>query len=157
MPLTLPLFFGEESFTICGNSLWPKAVEIKNLFAHISDSVPEEVIEVLPKTENFRLERIVSDGQATPPGEWYDQETHEWVLLLKGSAGLRLAGEPGIRVMRSGDALHIPEHLRHRVEWTEGGIKTIWLALPSDTPRRAGGLMNGAASKAVALFTQSWD
>jgi cupin 2 domain-containing protein len=91
-------------------------VEIKNLYAYISEFVPEEVIEVLLKTENFRLERIVSDGQATPPGRWYDQETHEWVLLLKGSAGLRFLGESGIRVMRSGDALHIPEHLRHRVE-----------------------------------------
>ena len=104
-------------------------MQIKNLFADISEFVPEEVIEVLLKTENFRLERIVSDGQATPPGEWYDQESHEWVLLLKGSAGLRFAGELEIRVMRSGDALHIPAHLRHRVEWTESGVKTVWLAL----------------------------
>jgi cupin 2 domain-containing protein len=121
--------FGEESLNIGGNSLWHRAVKIKNLYAHISEFVPEEVIEVLLKTENFRLERIVSDGQATPPGEWYDQDTQEWVLLLKGSAGLRFAGEPGIRVMRSGDALHIPAHLLHRVEWTESGVKTIWLAL----------------------------
>jgi cupin 2 domain-containing protein len=104
-------------------------VQIKNLFADISEFVPEEVIEVFLGTEKFRLERIVSDGQATLPGKWCDQETHEWVLLLKGSAGLRFAGEPGIRVMRSGDALHIPAHLRHRVEWTERGVKTVWLAL----------------------------
>ena len=128
-PLALLLFFGEEFFNMCGNSLWPRVVQIKNLFADISEFVPEEIIEVLLKTENFRLERIVSAGQATPPGEWYDQETHEWVLLLKGSAGLRFAGEPGIRVMRSGDSLHIPAHLRHRVEWTESGVKTVWLAL----------------------------
>jgi len=70
-------------------------VEIKNIFAPIPEFVPEEVIEVLLKTENFRLERIVSDGQATPPGDWYDQETHEWVLLLKGSAGLRLRENRG--------------------------------------------------------------
>ena len=104
-------------------------MEIKNLFEPISEIVPEEVTEILLETENLRLERIVSDRHATPPGEWYDQETHEWVLLLKGSAGLRFAGEPGIRVMRCGDALHIPAHLRHRVEWTESGVKTIWLAL----------------------------
>lgn len=106
-----------------------QAVEIKNLFADIPEFLPEEVTEVLLKTETFRLERIVSDGQATPPGEWYDQETHEWVLLLKGSAGLRFAGDPEIRVMRSGDALHIPAHLRHRVEWTESKVKTVWMAL----------------------------
>ena len=104
-------------------------MEIKNLFESISEVVPGEVTEVLLETENLRLERIVSNGHATPPGEWYDQETHEWVLVLKGSAGLRFAGEPGIRVMGPGDALHIPPHLGHRVEWTESGMKTIWLAL----------------------------
>jgi cupin 2 domain-containing protein len=103
-------------------------VEIKNLLEAIWESAPGEVTEVLLETDTFRLERIVSDGHATPPGEWYDQETHEWVLLLKGSAGLRFAGESGIRVMRSGDAVHIPAHMRHRVEWTEIGVKTIWLA-----------------------------
>ena len=95
----------------------------------MEEVAPGEVTEVLLETEDLRLERIVSDGHATPPGDWYDQEAHEWVLLLKGSAGLRFAGEPGIRVMRPGDALHIPAHLRHRVEWTESGMKTIWLAL----------------------------
>jgi cupin 2 domain-containing protein len=104
-------------------------VEIKNLFEPISEVVPEEVTEILLETENLRLERIVSDGHATPPGEWYDQETHEWVLLLKGGAGLRFEEEPEVRVMRPGDTLHIPAHLRHRVEWTESGVKTIWLAL----------------------------
>jgi cupin 2 domain-containing protein len=104
-------------------------VQIKNLFELIGEVAPGEVTEVLLETENLRLERIVSDGHATPPGEWYNQETHEWVLLLKGSAGLRFEGEPGIRVMRPGDAVHIPAHLRHRVEWTESGVKTIWLAL----------------------------
>jgi cupin 2 domain-containing protein len=80
------------------------------------------------------LEKIISDGQATPPGEWLDQENDEWVLLLKGSAGLRFAGESGIRTMRPGDAVNLPARLRHRVEWTECGAKTIWLAL--HYPRR---------------------
>ena len=102
---------------------------IKSLFAEIPDFLPEELIQVLLKTESFRLERIVSLGQATPPGEWYDQETHEWVLLLKGSAGLRFEGEPETHILRPGDALPIPAHRRHRVEWTAPGEKTIWLAL----------------------------
>ncbi len=102
---------------------------MKNLFEDVPDFLAEEITDVLLKTENFRLERIVSQGQATPAGEWYDQEMDEWVLLLRGSAGLRFEGEPEVRVMRAGDALLIPAHARHRVEWTEAGAKTFWLAV----------------------------
>jgi len=48
----------------------------------------DEISETLLKTKDFKLERIVSSGQATPPGKWYDQDTNEWVILLSGSAGL---------------------------------------------------------------------
>ena len=53
-------------------------------------SLSREVMEDILTTESFRLERIISTGQATPAGEWYDQETHEWVLLLAGEAGCAL-------------------------------------------------------------------
>ena len=84
---------------------------------------------MLLATGNFRLERIVSNGQATPPGEWYDQDTHEWVALLSGGAGLRFEDEAEPRVLRPGDYLLIPAHRRHRVEWTDPGTPTVWLAL----------------------------
>jgi cupin 2 domain-containing protein len=100
-----------------------------NLFAPIPPETPAEIIQVLLETGNFRLERIVSAGQATPPGEWYDQDTHEWVALLTGSAGLSFADEPEPRVLRPGDYLLIPAHRRHRVEWTDPDQPTVWLAL----------------------------
>ena len=81
------------------------------------------------KASGFHLERLISAGQATPAGQWYDQETHEWVVLLSGSAGLLFEGEPEIRVLRPGDYLLIPAHCRHRVEWTDPEKKTVWLAL----------------------------
>lgn len=83
----------------------------------------------------FRLERIISAGQATPEGEWYDQETHEWVVLLSGSAGLLFEGETEIRVLNPGDYLLISAHCRHRVEWTDPERQTVWLAWHyQDTP-----------------------
>jgi cupin 2 domain-containing protein len=101
----------------------------QNLFSPLPAVVPEEIFTVLLQGDRFKLERIVSAGQATPPGEWYDQETHEWVLLLSGSAGLVFAGETEVRVLRPGDYLHIPAHQRHRVEWTDARQKTVWLAV----------------------------
>lgn len=40
-----------------------------------------------------RVERIVSQGHVTPPGQWYDQDWDEWVSLLSGAARLRVEGE----------------------------------------------------------------
>ena len=100
-----------------------------NLFAPISPEVTEEIFQVLLSTAHFRLSRLVSAGQATPPGEWCDQDTHEWVALLTGSAGLRFADEPEPRVLAPGDYLLIPAHRRHRVEWTDPARPTVWLAL----------------------------
>ncbi len=89
----------------------------------------EEISETLLDTEHFRLERILSSGQMTPPGEWDDQESNEWVVLINGNAGLRFEGETEPRVMGPGDYVHIPAHQRHRVEWTDPEQKTVWLAL----------------------------
>jgi cupin 2 domain-containing protein len=102
---------------------------INNLFAGIPESLPAELSEILLEARGFRLERLISAGQPTPRGEWYDQETHEWVLLLSGSAGLLFEMDAEIRVLRPGDYLLIPAHCRHRVEWTDPEQPTVWLAL----------------------------
>jgi cupin 2 domain-containing protein len=102
---------------------------IKNIFGGFPQMMIKEMSEVLLKTEHFSLERIISSGQMTPPGEWYDQDTSEWVILLGGNAGLLFEGETEVCVMRPGDYVHIPAHRRHRVEWTDPGQKTVWLAL----------------------------
>ena len=103
------------------------------LLANIFDALPKtlagEAFEEILRRPGLRLERIVSKGHATPAGEWYDQEEHEWVLLLAGSAGLRIEGKEEVIVMRPGDYLDLPAHVRHRVEWTESTRETIWLAL----------------------------
>ncbi|MGE5443725.1 MAG: cupin domain-containing protein [Ignavibacteriales bacterium] len=100
-----------------------------NLFSNISDSITEEIFETLVRADHFKLERIISSGQATPPGEWYDQDDNEWVILFSGSAGLLFEGDKEICVMNPGDYVHIPAHRRHRVEWTDANQKTVWLAL----------------------------
>jgi hypothetical protein len=48
--------------------------------------VPEadEVLDVLAEGESARVERIVSTGQVTPEGEWYDQVWDEFVLVVSG-------------------------------------------------------------------------
>ena len=100
-----------------------------NIFAKLPQALSEEVFQEIIHGAEFRLERIVSSGQATPAGQWYDQEQHEWVVLLSGAAGLRFEGEEDLRVLHPGDFVNIPAHTRHRVEWTDEKQHTVWLAL----------------------------
>lgn len=100
-----------------------------NLFADLVHASTAEVFTRLAEGKAFRLEKIVSTGQATPDGDWYDQETDEWVVLLTGSAGLLIEGEDAARALKPGDFLHLPAHRRHRVEWTSENEPTVWLAL----------------------------
>ena len=102
---------------------------IANLFAQLPKDSGAEVFEALLERPGFRLERIVSMGQATPPGEWLQQEDHEWVLLLSGGAAIRFEGESDPRELKPGDHLLIESFCRHRVEWTATNEATIWLAL----------------------------
>jgi cupin 2 domain-containing protein len=87
-----------------------------SLFEHIPEALSEEWITVLEQNHAVRIERIVSDGQASPDGFWYDQEEDEWVLLVRGSAVL--AFEDETVELRPGDYLLIPAHRKHRVEST---------------------------------------
>ena len=104
-------------------------MNISNLFTQIPEILEDEVFEDILNNGAFKLERIVSKGHATPEGEWYDQENNEWVILLKGSAGLLIEGEDTPMVLNAGDYINLPAHKKHRVEWTDPTTETIWLAL----------------------------
>ena len=104
-------------------------MQVRNLFADVPDESPEEIFDELLRGGPFKLERIISSGQATPPGEWYDQEQDEWVILLSGAARLRFADSEKTIQLQPGDYLNIPAHVPHRVEWTDPEQKTLWLVL----------------------------
>lgn len=100
-----------------------------NLLRDLPDAHNGEAVEILLEAPGTRIERVVSLGQASPPGFWYDQDEAEWVLLLAGAARLRFADEAADRVLGPGDHLHIAAHRRHRIEWTDPRAPTIWLAV----------------------------
>lgn len=99
-----------------------------NILQDIPKDLQEELFETLLKTTDMALERIVSKSHITPKGQWYDQEQHEWVLLLAGSATICFDdGEE--TALQAGDYLLIPAHKRHRVTQTDPSCETVWLAL----------------------------
>jgi cupin 2 domain-containing protein len=102
---------------------------MRNLFAGIPAELPDELSETLLDAAQVRIERIVSQGQASPAGFWYDQSEHEWVIVIQGAARLLFEGDDAPVELRPGDYLEIPAHRRHRVEWTTPDEPTVWLAV----------------------------
>jgi cupin 2 domain-containing protein len=101
----------------------------QNIFTAIPPVLQKELIETLAESGAVRIERIISEGQATPPGEWYDQNWNEWVLLITGGATLLFDSDTAPLDLNPGDYLVIPAGCRHRVERTAPDQKTIWLAI----------------------------
>jgi cupin 2 domain-containing protein len=100
-----------------------------NLFADIPARLDREQITTLISAPDLRIERIVSRGQSSPPGFWYDQAQSEWIIVLAGSAMVTFDGDSAAIRMGPGDHVHIPAHRRHRVEWTDPAQATVWLAV----------------------------
>jgi cupin 2 domain-containing protein len=99
-----------------------------NLFTNLPANLTEEEILPLLAADDLRIERIVSTGQSSPAGFWYDQAEHEWVLVLRGHGVVEF--EKGERIsLAPGDHLHIAPHVRHRVSRTSREEPTVWLAV----------------------------
>jgi cupin 2 domain-containing protein len=105
------------------------ALAAGNIFAYIPGKLADEQFTELLSTPHVRIERIVSTGHSSPPGHFYDQDRAEWVLVLQGSAKVLFEGEPEPIALGRGDHMHIPPHVRHRVEWTSPDEPTVWLAI----------------------------
>ena len=95
-------------------------MDLHNLYDDIPAQLPEELFTEILKTDDFRIERIVSQGHASPEGFWYDQGQKEWVMVLEGAARIRFEDGSDAIQLRPGDYLTIPAHKRHRVEWING-------------------------------------
>lgn len=101
---------------------------LTNLLRNLPLALDEELVEVLAENRHIRIERIVSTGQCSPESFWYDQEEHEWLVLLQGAARLMFDDQRTVE-LTPGDSLQIAAHCRHRVDWTTPDEPTVWLAV----------------------------
>jgi cupin 2 domain-containing protein len=98
-----------------------------SLFSSVPTVLAGEFTETVVRAEQVRIERIVSEGHASPSNCWYDQEESEFVMVCQGAA--RLQFEDEVVELKSGDWINIPAHRKHRVEWTVPDERTVWLAV----------------------------
>lgn len=64
-----------------------------NIFANLPSALSAEQIDILLSTPGVKIERIVSHGQTSPEGFWYDQDDNEWVMVVAGAASVLIEGE----------------------------------------------------------------
>jgi cupin 2 domain-containing protein len=100
-----------------------------NIYELSKEGNDAEVFEELVKGDGVLVERIVSTGQVTPEGVWFDQERDEWVALLQGEAKVLLEKDQETIDLLPGDYLFIPARCRHRVTYTSVDPPCIWLAV----------------------------
>ena len=105
-----------------------KPENIENIFEFPNQLPSQELFETLLNHDQVLIKRIISTGQVTPEGEWYDQEQNEWLIVLQGSGELSYEDNSRIKLI-TGDYLLIPAHLKHRVEYTSTEPACIWLTI----------------------------
>ncbi len=104
-------------------------MKAKNIFHGIPPELAEELLTTIHTAKNIRIERIVSQGQCSPQGFWYDQIENEWLIVLKGKASIQFDGDPEPVDLRPGSYLNIPAHVRHRLVRSSQTRQTVWLAI----------------------------
>ncbi len=97
----------------------------ENIFAQIAEAGEEEQFDLLFKSPNCRIDRIVSAGHSSPKGFWYDQENDEFILLIQGEATLEF--EDRKVTLKKGDYMHIPKNFKHRLDSTSIEPVCVWL------------------------------
>jgi cupin 2 domain-containing protein len=88
-----------------------------------------ERVRQLQSGPGWHLDLIHSCAASSADGYWYDQDEHEWLTLLRGSARLALQSPEQTLDLSVGDGLYLAPHRRHRVERTDPEPGTLWLAL----------------------------
>ena len=103
-------------------------MQVTNIFDNIPTQLHQELFQDIFSKDGLKIQRIVSQGEATQDDKWYIQEDDEWVIVLQGEATLSFEDDSDIK-LSSGDYIHIPAHKKHKVSWTSSDEQTIWLVV----------------------------
>ncbi len=97
-----------------------------NLFAGLAAGGAEQFPELLARPGPEDRKNLVSTGQASPSGFWYDQPAYRMGAAAgrKTPASLLFEDESAPRQLQPGDYLEIAPHRRHRVESTHPELAT---------------------------------
>ena len=119
-----------------------------NIFDLKDLSANEEIIKILFKNENVKIEKIISTGQTT---DWQESNKNEFVILVQGNAEIeyydnRICENKNFKtnenIMKNlkntndmklqlgkGDIILIKKGERHRVSYTSKNPCCVWICI----------------------------
>ncbi|MDD5053341.1 MAG: cupin domain-containing protein [Sulfuricurvum sp.] len=97
--------------------------QIENIYNRHYPDENHEIFSPIFTSPALRIESIRS--WLKTPGEWYNQNEDEWVLLLEGEALLELDNKTFALI--KGNYLFIPKQTKHRVLSTSENA--LWLGI----------------------------
>ena len=114
-----------------------------NIFDLKDLSVNEEIIKILFKNENVKIEKIISTGQTT---DWQESNINEFVILVQGNAEIEYYENKNLKtnenIMKNlkntndmklqlgkGDIILIKKGERHRVSYTSKNPCCVWICI----------------------------
>jgi cupin 2 domain-containing protein len=109
----------------------PSAFHPESFFDVPAAAPGTERFDVLLRSRGVILERIVSSG--SQPAQRYCQDQDEWVMLVRGTAEMRIDGLPV--QLQAGQFLMLPKHTPHEVISTSQNA--VWLALHVQAPEQS--------------------
>ncbi|MBV5320596.1 MAG: cupin domain-containing protein [Sulfuricurvum sp.] len=98
-------------------------IRIANLSDLNEPTENNEIFLPLFQTSTFKIEAIRSWLKI--PGELYNQEEDEWVILLEGKASIEMDNQ--IFTLQKGDYFFIPKHRVHRILSTSKNA--LWIGV----------------------------
>ncbi len=101
---------------------------MKNLFSDLPKDLDEEIVDTIIKSDNVRIEKIVSTGQKSKKDFWYCQDENEWVVVLKGYGVVKFFDNEEV-ILKEGDFINIPKGVKHKVLETSQKEPTVWLCI----------------------------
>ena len=112
-----------------------------NIFDLKDLSERKEVVKILTKNENVKIEKIISTGQVT---DWQESDKNEFVILIQGKAEIEYFENNDYKrnIMKNqrntnnkklqlvgGDTVLINKRERHRVSYTSKEPCCVWICI----------------------------
>ncbi len=102
--------------------------QLENIFRLNDWDGKSELFSTLFEQPGYRVERIISAGHTSPSQGWYDQDEHEFILLLQGEAVIEFENQESV-TLKQGDFINIKPHQLHKVAYTSADPHCIWIAV----------------------------
>ncbi len=124
---------------------WKPSRRAVELLERVASKPP--VLETLFESSDVKIEKVTANGQITPAGDFPDEPSAEFIVLLKGELVLEYQDETETVHLKPGDHAIAGPDQRTRAEFTSEEEETVWIKVSSTGKRGEYPLFTGAVGR----------